>query len=144
MMTVDDVAMPDGARLVRLQRKDDARGSLVVGELTGLIPFKCRRIFMIYDVPAGASRGGHAHRACHQLLIAASGRVHVHVDGGTSCCDVLLEGPETGLYLPPMTWCVQSHYSSDCTLLVLASHPYDAGDYIHDHAEFLAMKGVRE
>lgn len=126
-------------RLIGLDRRADARGELLVAELTQLVPFECRRLFMVHQVPPGAARGGHAHRACHQLLLAAHGRVTVDVDDGVHQASFVLDDPGQALYLPPLTWGVQRDYSADAALLVLASHAYDPADYIHDLAEFRAV-----
>lgn len=116
----------------------DSRGALVVAELAQFAPFDCRRLFIIHSVPSDATRGAHAHRECHQLLIAASGSVEVHIDDGLHQKVVVLDHPRIGLYLPPLTWAVEREFSADCALLVLASHPYDPADYIHDYDDFLA------
>lgn len=142
-MMTQDLALPAGVRLVRLTSLPDERGGLAIGELTELIPFECKRIFMIYDVPPGAMRGEHAHRECHQLLIATSGSVRVEVDDGMSKGEIVLDDPAVGLHLPPLTWGVQKDYSPDCTLLVLASHPYDAAEYVRDYSEFRALTEAR-
>jgi UDP-2-acetamido-3-amino-2,3-dideoxy-glucuronate N-acetyltransferase len=143
-MTPDQPALPAGVRLVTFPCHIDGRGSLAFGEFTRLIPFECRRFFMVHDVPAGASRGGHAHRTCHQLIICMSGHLRVEVDDGRRRADILLDRPDMGLYVPPMTWDVQRGYSDPCAQLVFASHFYDADDYIHDYSEFLVVKGIRQ
>lgn len=138
-MTADTLSLPAAVRIVRLSHRSDDRGSLIIGELADLIPFECRRIFMISDVPAGQVRGEHAHRECHQLLIATRGSVVVHVDDGLTAGDVVLDDPAIGLHLPPMIWGSQRDHSENCALLVLASHPYDYDEYVHDYPEFQAL-----
>lgn len=135
--------IPDRVKIIELVSQSDSRGELVVAELAELVPFNCRRIFIVKHVPPDVVRGAHAHRDCHQLLIAASGSVVVEVDDGVSRGEVKLDCPQTALYLPPMTWALQRHYSRDCSLIVLASHPYDPADYIHERKEFLALTGSR-
>jgi len=115
----------------------DLRGDLSAGEFEKEIPFLPKRYFLVFDVPSEETRGQHAHRVCHQFLICIKGRCAIVVDDGINRCEVALDSPTLGLYLPPMTWGIQYKYSSDAILLVFASHYYDAGDYIRDYEEFL-------
>jgi hypothetical protein len=92
---------------------------------------------MVFDVPGREIRGEHAHRRCHQFLIAARGSLAVVVDDGTAREEIPLEAPTVGLYVPPMVWAVQYKYSPDALLLVFASDAYDPDDYIRDYDEFL-------
>ncbi len=117
----------------------DMRGSLVAAELDGDLPFQPVRVFVVYDVPSHELRGEHAHRECHQFLIAAHGSLSVVVDDGTSSREVQLDRPEVGLYLPPMVWGVQHGFTRDAVLLVLASHAYDSADYVRSYDEFLQL-----
>lgn len=100
------------------------------------IPFDVKRIFYIYDIPGGESRGAHAHRECHQLLIAASGSFEVLLDDGKIQRIVQLNRPYQGLHIPPMIWASEINFSSGAICLVLASHKYEAGDYIRDYGIF--------
>jgi carbonic anhydrase/acetyltransferase-like protein (isoleucine patch superfamily) len=127
-----------GVQVHRLPVARDLRGSLVAGELEGRLPFIARRFFLVFDVPGAEVRGEHAHYACHQFLLCVSGQVHVIADDGEQRQEFVLDDNRTGIYLPPMTWGTQYRYSSDCSLVVLASHPYDAADYIRDYDRFLA------
>jgi UDP-2-acetamido-3-amino-2,3-dideoxy-glucuronate N-acetyltransferase len=128
-----------GVRLERFAEYSDLRGSLTVGDLPDdAIPFAPRRWFLVYDVPNQEVRGEHAHRVCHQFLICVSGSMTVAVDDGERRTEVTLDSPTLGLYVPPLVWASQFHYGPDSVLLVLASHPYDASDYIRDYELFLA------
>ncbi|WP_193040762.1 WxcM-like domain-containing protein [Pseudomonas sp. K2] len=118
----------------------DIRGSLSVGEFDRVIPFKAERYFLVYDVPTEETRGEHAHRECHQFLIAVKGTVHVVADDGVNREEFILDKPNVGIHLPPMTWGIQYRYSSDAVLLVFASHYYDSADYIRNYDEFTALK----
>ncbi|MEO8779683.1 MAG: FdtA/QdtA family cupin domain-containing protein, partial [Rhodanobacter sp.] len=89
------------------------------------------------DVPTAETRGEHAHRRCHQFLIAVKGSVHVVADDGERREQFVLDRPNLGLYLPPMTWGIQYRYSDDAVLLVFASHHYDASDYIREYGTFV-------
>jgi UDP-2-acetamido-3-amino-2,3-dideoxy-glucuronate N-acetyltransferase len=115
----------------------DLRGHLTVGEFGPEVPFQPRRYFMVYGVPNREIRGEHAHRECHQFLVCAQGSCAVVVDDGRVRAEVTLDAPNRGLYLPPMTWGIQYKYSADAVLLVFASHPYDAADYIRVYDDFL-------
>jgi serine acetyltransferase len=133
-----------GVRLHRQTAVRDLRGSLVAGELPAGLPFVPRRYFLVFDVPGAEVRGEHAHRVCHQFLVAVAGEVHVIVDDGEHREEFALDDNRLGLYLPPLVWGIQYRYSQDCRLLVLASHEYDPDDYIRDYGEFLsAMRAAR-
>lgn len=128
-----------GARLHRMARFVDVRGSLSVGEFARDLPFAPVRYFLVFDVPSRETRGEHAHRACHQFLVCVHGSVKVLADDGQQRRGFVLDAPDTGLHLPPMTWGTQYRYSPDAVLLVFASHAYDAADYIRDYDEFLRL-----
>jgi len=131
----------DGVTVHRLPVFADLRGSLAVGEFPQHVPFAPKRYFIVFDVPGKDVRGEHAHRRCHQFLVCLRGSLSVVVDDGTSSEEIALDRPSIGLYLPPMIWAVQYRYSADALLLVFASDPYDAGDYIRDYDEFLSAIG---
>ncbi len=127
-----------GVQVTRSAQFTDLRGSLTAGEMPGAVPFQPRRWFLVYDVPSREVRGEHAHRACQQFLVCVAGSVMVAVDDGTSRSEVRLDEPTLGVYIPPYVWASQYRYEPSTVLLVLASHPYDADDYIRDYDEFLA------
>jgi acetyltransferase-like isoleucine patch superfamily enzyme len=136
-------SLVEGVRLVHLTHAVDMRGSLTAGEAASAVPFVPRRFFTVFDVPSKEVRGEHAHRVCEQFLVAVSGSVSVVVDDASRRQEFALDRPQLGLYLPPMVWGIQYKYSADAVLLVLASHPYDAADYIRDYDEFLAAAGAQ-
>ncbi|MEO8261764.1 MAG: FdtA/QdtA family cupin domain-containing protein [Pseudolysinimonas sp.] len=142
-MTGDPLGEVRGARLVRLQRVDADNGSVVIAQTPDQLPFAVERIFTLFGVPGGELRGTHAHRECHQFLIAEHGSVRARVDDGTHVAEVLLDSPDLGLYMPPLIWGAQFEYSADAVLLVLASHRYDRADYIEDYAEFGSLAAGR-
>ena len=115
----------------------DLRGNLTVGEFNNQIPFEAKRYFLIYGVPTREVRGEHAHRLCHQFLICIHGHCSIVTDDGNNRVEILLDSPNKGLYLPPMTWSIQYQYSQDAILLVFASHYYDSDDYIRDYENFI-------
>ncbi len=100
------------------------------------IPFKIRRVFYTYDIPGGEARGAHAHRECHQFLVAAGGSFEVALDDGVNRRTVLLNRPFYGLHIPPGIWAAEQGFSSGSVCLVLASTPFDENDYIRDYNEF--------
>jgi hypothetical protein len=110
-------------------------GNLVPIEF-GSLPFTPTRVFNVTDVPPGEERGLHAHRLCHQLLIAMSGDVLVSVSDGASSREFLLDNPREGLHVPPLIWASQSYLFRHSALTVLASHPYSRDDYIEDFKDF--------
>lgn len=131
------VSLDNGAGLKDLPCVVDSRGSLVFGEVPESLPFVVKRFFYVFNVPQGESRGIHAHKQCHQFLICVAGSVKALLDDGANRVEHSLTAGGPGLYMPPLTWGSQYDYSQDAVLLVLASHQYDAADYIHDYVEFL-------
>lgn len=132
-----------GVTIHSLTRVEDLRGTLTVGEFERHVPFPVRRFFTVFDVPGKEVRGEHAHRKCHQFLIAARGSISVVVDDGDRREEIRLDSPQRGLYVPPMVWAAQYRYSPDAILLVFASDLYDADDYIRDYDEFLSTVRTR-
>lgn len=128
-----------GARLITLPRFADARGSLTVAEYAGQLPFVPQRVFFVYGVPSESTRGEHAHKACHQAIVCASGSMRVEVEHREGRQEFVLDSPETLLYLPPMVWAAQHGYSEGTISIVLASDPYDPDDYIRDLSAWRAL-----
>jgi UDP-2-acetamido-3-amino-2,3-dideoxy-glucuronate N-acetyltransferase len=137
---ITETSVP-GVTLHRLQLANDLRGSLSAGEFSSQIPFTPARYFIVFDVPGKDVRGEHAHRRCHQFLVAARGSLAVVVDDGAKREEIVLDVPHVGMYLRPMIWAVQYKYSADALLLVFASDHYDPDDYVRDYDEFLAAIG---
>lgn len=116
----------------------DDRGTLVTVDMQELgLPMQ--RMFQIRDVPPGSTRGGHAHRACHQVLIASAGIIDIELHDGVQGRILRLQDPARALHVPPGMWTSQTYVTSGAMLTVLASHPYSEADYIRDFAEFLEM-----
>lgn len=117
----------------------DMRGDLSAGEFEKEIPFTPKRYFLVFGVPSQKTRGEHAHHKCHQFLICVKGSCAVVVDDGKTRAEVMLDAPNKGIYLPPMTWGIQYKYSKDAVLLVFTSHYYDAADYIRNYSDFAKL-----
>jgi dTDP-4-dehydrorhamnose 3,5-epimerase-like enzyme len=109
---------------------------VIEGELP--FPFTIRRVYFLYNVPARATRGSHAHRALRQLIVPVSGNFLVRLDDGRSVTDYLLDRPDKALAVPPGYWRTLTGFSAGAAALVLASEEYDPQDYIRDYAEFVA------
>lgn len=116
----------------------DTRGNLTFIEGTSQLPYLIQRVYYLYDVPAGAMRGGHAHKQLQECVIAASGSFTVAVDDGISRERFLLNRPYCGLYIPGMVWRELEDFSSGSICLVLSSEKYDESDYYRSYGEFLA------
>ena len=101
------------------------------------VPFDIKRVFYSYDIPGGEARGAHAHKECHQFLIAASGAYEVLLDDGVNKRTVLLNRPFYGLHVPPGIWASEQAFSSGSICLVLASHGYSEEDYIRSYEDYL-------
>jgi hypothetical protein len=125
-----------GCRVVELPRVTDPRGNLTFIEGGDHVPFDIKRVYYLYDVPGGESRGGHAHRRLEQFLIAASGSLDVLVDDGVHRERFFLNRSYYGLYIPRMVWRELDDFSSGSVCLVLASEHYDEDDYYYDYEEF--------
>lgn len=119
--------------------------SAISGNITSLnngidAPFDVKRIFYIYDIPSGEDRGAHAHKECHQLLVAITGAFEVEVFDGKDKTRFLLNQPDIGLHIPPGIWASEVNFSGGGICLVLASHEYDEGDYIRDYQDYLSYR----
>jgi hypothetical protein len=128
---------------VDLPKIADPRGNLTFVEGGKHIPFDIRRVYYLYDVPGGAERGGHAHKALHQLIIAMSGSFDVVLDDGVDKKRIHLNRSYNGLYVCPMIWRELDNFSSGSVCMVLASNRYDEADYYRDYGDYLVAQGLR-
>jgi hypothetical protein len=126
--------------LIQLPRIHFRAGNITPVHNNKEVPFEICRVFYLYDVPGGESRGAHAHKACHQFLIAASGSFEVLLDDGKVQRMVQLNRPYMGLHIPPGIWASEVNFSSGAVCLVLASSAYDADDYIRDYSDYLRLR----
>jgi len=126
--------------VIDLPRVTNRAGSISIIQNFKNIPFEVKRIFYIYDIPAGEARGAHAHKRCHQFIIAASGSFEVFMDDGENKKTITLNRPFYGLHIPPGIWAHELNFSSGAICLVLASEKYDGEDYLRDYNEFRRYK----
>lgn len=121
----------------------DRKGNLSVVENAITVPFDVKRVYYLYDVPGGESRGGHAHKDLYQLIVAASGSFSVTLDDGNIKRTFLLNRPNYGLLVVPGIWRTLNDFSSGAVCMVLASEKYDESDYIRDYDEFVSYKNAK-
>jgi len=122
--------------IIELPKVHFKAGNMSIVDGINEVPFKVDRVFWIYDIPAGESRGAHAHKECHQFIIAARGSFEVEADNGTEKKTFYLNRPFYGLHVPPGIWAHEFNFSAGAICLVLTSHPYDDGDYIKSYDEY--------
>lgn len=130
----------DDCKLLTLPRHSERSGSLTSLENSKDIPFDVKRIFYLYDIPGGENRGGHAHKECHQMLVAASGAFDVKVSDGKNEKIYRLDRPYYGLHVPPGVWAEELNFSSGSICLVLTSHEFDESDYWRSYDRYLEFK----
>ena len=131
-------------RIIELKKIVDPRGNLTVTEEMIDVPFDIRRVYWVYDVPSGESRGGHAHKQCRELIVAISGSFHVTLDDGSKKETYLLNHPYQGLVVETGIWRTLDDFSSGAVCLVLASDLFEEEDYIREYGEFLKSKKVKK
>ena len=124
-------------QVIDLGKIENDKGNLTVVQSQETVPFDIKRVFYLYDIPGGEARGAHAHKECHQFLVAASGSFEVVLDDGHEKRTVYLNRPFKGLHIPPGIWAAEQEFSSGAVCLVLASEPYDEADYIREYEDFL-------
>ena len=129
--------------LVELPRYKSRSGNISIVENLKNFPFNVKRVFYIYDIPGGEDRGAHAHKLCHQFLVAASGSFEIELDDGIYKRTVALNRPFYGLHIPPGIWAAEKGFSSGAICLVLASETYDENDYIRKYCEYVSYKNIK-
>jgi dTDP-4-dehydrorhamnose 3,5-epimerase-like enzyme len=117
----------------------DERGSLISFQDAHEIPFKIRRVYLVYDTKPGVERGFHAHKSLDQWAVCVSGSCIFIVDDGIERREVLLDTPEKGLHIGSGIWREMREFSPGAVLMVIASTYYDLDDYIRSYDEFLAF-----
>lgn len=127
----------DLCKLIDLPKTVDPRGNLTFLESSRHVPFDIKRIYYLYDVPAGANRGAHAHRKLAQLFVPLSGSFDIHLDDGKKRKTFHMNRPYIGLYVCPMMWRILDNFSAGAVCLVLASEFYTEDDYYRNYDEFI-------
>ena len=123
-------------KIIELKKIVDPRGNLTVAQGDIDVPFDIKRVYWVYDVPAGEYRGGHAHRQCREVLVALSGSFHVTLDDGERRETYLLNHPYQGLLIDTGIWRTLDDFSSGAVCLVLASQLFEESDYIREYDEY--------
>ncbi len=123
--------------IIDLGKVNFPEGNLTVIDNNFQFPFEVKRIFYLYDIAGGESRGAHSHKECHQFLVSASGSFEVELNDGFYKRQVFLNRPDIGLHIPPGIWASEINFSSGAICLVLASHCYDENDYVRNYNDFL-------
>lgn len=130
----------DDCRVYDLERHPSERlGNLSVIQSGETVPFDVKRVFFIYDVPGGESRGGHAHRAVKEFIVAVAGSFSVTLDDGSAKRTVMLNRPYRGLLIEPGVWLTLEDFSSGAVALVFTSDHFSHADHIKDYSEFLRL-----
>lgn len=137
MFTTKDV------RVINLPIVSFRAGNISPIENMKEIPFETKRVFYLYDIPGGESRGAHAHIECWQFLIAASGSFQILADDGREKKTFFLNRPNQGLLIPPGIWASEHDFSSGAVCLVLASHSYQAEDYLRNYDDFISYRSAK-
>ena len=125
--------------LIDIPKIKDHRGNLAVVE-NDILPFKMQRVYYLFDVPAGAYRGGHAHKEQMEFLIAISGSFQVILDDGKQKKSLMLNRPDQGLFIPTGIWRELQDFSQGSVCLVLNSDKFTESDYIRDYDKFRLLK----
>jgi len=129
-------------KIIDLPKIEDPRGNLSFIEGETHIPFNIKRTYMIYDVPGGQVRGGHAYKKLEEFIVAISGSFDVLLDDGKNKKIFSLNRSYYGLYVPKMIWRSMENFSTNALCLILSSTPYNENDYIRNYDKF--MKAVNE
>lgn len=129
--------------IIEIDKHHHKKGNISVVENNKTIPFNVKRVYYLYDVPGGGSRGGHAHKKLYQLIFAASGSFDIMLDDGVNKRIVRLNRPNFGLLVIPGIWREIFEFSSGSVCLVLASHNYEEDDYLRDYDDFKSWKSTK-
>lgn len=129
----------DQCKIIDLPKINDPRGNLTFVESEKHIPFEIKRVFYIYDVPTGESRGAHSHHTLKQFIICLAGSFDVKVDDGRKKKVIHLNRPWQGVFIPPMIWDSEANFDPGSVCLVLSSDMYNEKDYIRNYDEFLEV-----
>ena len=128
--------LPRGCRFIDFPKFQDERGALSFAESVNHIPFHIERVFWMYGIPEGKTRGGHSHLEASQVLIPVSGSFRLLIDDGIDKAEVLMDSASRGILLQPGIWCELRDFLPGSAVMVLTSHPFQTEDYVIDHPEY--------
>ena len=131
-------------KIITLERHHHENGNLTVVEEHNEVPFKIKRVYYLYDIPGGEERGGHAHKALYQLIVAISGSFTVNITDGRESKSITLNRPYEALLIVPGIWRTLDNFSTNSVVFVLSSELYDPTDYIEDFNEYKALLSNNE
>ena len=129
----------DDCKVIALPKIHHPNGNLTLAQNHQEVQFDIARVYYVYDVPAGADRGGHSHKECFELLVAATGSFDVVVNDGKATRRFSLNRPDQALLIVPGIWRTLHNFSSAAVCLVIDSHRYDENDYVRDYLQFTTM-----
>ena len=128
--------LPRGCRIIDFPEFIDNRGGLSFAESEGHVPFAVERVFWLYNLSGCHSRGGHSHGHCAQVVLAVHGEFDLLLDDGDTSVTIHLDSPHRGVLIAPSVWDELKNFAEGTVVMVLASHHFDAEDYISDYEEF--------
>jgi UDP-2-acetamido-3-amino-2,3-dideoxy-glucuronate N-acetyltransferase len=127
-------SMGQEPRTGELFAHSDGRGKLGAAEFADL-PFTPQRFFWLFSVTDGETRANHGHRECEQFVFVQQGSVSgFTLDSAGGRFDFSLDVAEF-VYVPVRHWLQLSEFSPNSVIGVLASHPFDAEEYIDSPLE---------
>ena len=136
-MQYHNMGLLDKVKVIEFPKVCDPRGNLSFVEGARHIPFSIKRVYYIYDVPGGETRGGHAHRNNTSVVFAPSGSVDVRLTDGDEELSIRLDRSNRGVLIPPGVWATYHNFTTGTVLAALASHLYEEEDYIRDYDDYL-------
>lgn len=126
--------------IITFDKNHQIKGNLTAVSNSVQVPFDIKRIYYLYDVPGGLSRGGHAHKDLQQLVVALSGSFDITLDDSKAKRTFQLSRPNIGLLIPSGLWRELNNFSSGSICMVLASELYSEEDYLRNYNEFQEWK----
>ncbi len=126
--------------LINFPKISDDRGNLTFIQNPDHVPFEIQRVYWIYDVPSGQTRGGHAFKTQEEIIITLSGSVEIYTSDGITEESITLNRPYVGLHVPKMTWRQLRNFSTNTVIMILSSDPFNEEDYIRDYSQFSTIR----